>query len=95
MTPEEKIQKLQEDMDSMRKSFEKTISSAISTIEDLKKQVYRNQFSNLFVFDEEVQFKAKLIFPVDTTVINTATVNSTGRIAIKDALGVVRYIPYF
>ena len=64
-------------------------------IEDLKRQVYKNQFSNLFVFDEKVKFRSKLIFPKNDVPIATSTTDSTGKIAIEDDTGTIRYIPYF
>lgn len=64
-------------------------------IEQLKRMLNKNQFSNLFVFDEMVQFKSKVIFPKDETAIATSTTDSTGRIAFKDAEGNTRYLPYF
>jgi hypothetical protein len=64
-------------------------------VEELKRQVYKNQFSNLYVFDEQVKFRSPLIFPKLDTPIATSTSDSTGRIAIKDETGAVRYIPYF
>jgi len=57
--------------------------------------VYKNQFSNLYVFDEQVKFRSSLIFPKLDTPIATSTTDSTGKIAIKDDTGAVRYIPYF
>lgn len=75
--------------------MEQQIQDLQNQIDELKRQVYKNQFSNLFVFDEQVQFKTNLIFNKDDTPIATSTVNSTGRIAIKDNTGTTRYIPYF
>jgi SMC interacting uncharacterized protein involved in chromosome segregation len=69
-------------------------------IDELKRQVYKNQFSNLYVFDEQVKFRSNLIFPKDETQITctsvvTSTWKSDGRITIKDDTGATRYIPYF
>lgn len=64
-------------------------------IEDLKRQVYKNQFSNLYVFDEKVKFRNRLIFPKLDTPIATSTTDSTGKIAMEDDTGTIRYIPYF
>jgi len=73
--------------------MEEQIKDLQNQIDELKRQVYKNQFSNLYIFDEQVKFRSSLIFPKDDTPIVSG--NSTGRIAIKDAVGTVRYIPYF
>lgn len=75
--------------------MEEQIKQLQNEIAELKRQVYKNQFSNLYVFDEQVKFRSNLIFPKDETAIATSTTDSTGRIAIKDDTGAVRYIPYF
>lgn len=75
--------------------MEEQIQNLQNQIDELKRQVYKNQFSNLYVFDEQVQFKGNLIFKKDETAIATSTTDSTGRIAIKDDTGAIRYLPYF
>ena len=46
-------------------------------------------------FSAMVAGKAVVKVVTDATVINTTTTQSTGRIAIKDGSGTVRYIPYY
>lgn len=67
-------------------------------IEELKRVVYKNQFSNLYVFDEQVKFRNTTIYPKDETSISMAGLtagSSLGRIKIKDDVGTTRYIPYY
>ena len=84
MNTEQQIQALQAEV--------RRLSGMVS---DLQMQVNKNNFSNLKVYTTPVQFKSINVFPKDDTVINTVTVNSTGRITIKDDTGTTRYIPYF
>jgi len=77
---------------------EEKIAQLEKDIIELKRVVFKNQFSNLYVFDEEVKFRSKLIFPKDETSISISglTVGSSfGRIAIKDDTGATKYIPYY
>ena len=75
--------------------MQEEINQLKTEIAELKKQVYKNQFSNLYVFDEQVQFRTAVIFPKNDTPITTSITDSTGKIAIKDDTGTTRYIPYF
>lgn len=84
-----------DDVYSLLESKNTEIDNLNSQISELKRQVYKNQFSNLYVFDEQVQFKNNLIFPKLDTPIATSTTDSTGKILIKDSTGTVRAIPYF
>ena len=75
--------------------MEEQIKDLQRQIDDLKRQVYKNQFSNLYVFDEKVKFRSNLIFKKDETSIATSTTDSTGRFAIEDDTGEVHYVAYF
>jgi hypothetical protein len=63
-------------------------------VKRLRDFVYKNDFSNLYVYDTPVQFKKPNLYPTDNTAIATSTTDSTGRIAILIA-GVTKYLPYF
>jgi len=95
MNQQEEIKNLQNRLDKLQSLFETSLKDANSKIESLKIQIYKNQFSNLYIFDEEVKFRNILIFPKLDTPIATSTTDSTGKIAIKDDTGTTRYIPYF
>lgn len=78
--------------------MEEQIKDLQNQIDELRRQVYKNQFSNLYVFDEQVKFRNTTIYPKDETSVSIAglTVGSSfGRIAIKDDVGTTHYIPYF
>ena len=82
-------------MEEQIKQLQSEIENLKMEVGTLKGMIFKNQFSNLYVFDEQVKFRSALIFPTDTTSILTATTNSTGRVTIKDDAGNTRYIPYF
>jgi hypothetical protein len=67
-------------------------------IDELKRVVYKNNFSNLYVFDEQVQFRNTTIYPkneVSISMVGLTAGSSFGRIAIKDDVGTTHYIPYY
>lgn len=82
-------------METNTKDLQLQIETLTKRLSELEVLFNKNRFSNLSVSDVPVQFKQPNIYPKDETSIATSTVNSTGRIAIKDEYGTVRYIPYF
>lgn len=83
--------------------MEQEIQNLRAELEDLKRQFYKNNFSNLFVYNTPVQFQRQIDFTLTPTgqkliyvpVDNTAlTGGITGRIKI-DVGGNTRYIPYY
>jgi hypothetical protein len=74
--------------------MQEEINKLKQEIEELKNLVFKNNYSNLYIYDTPVQFKKANLYPTDNTAIATSTTDSTGRIPILIA-GVTKYIPYF
>lgn len=74
--------------------MQEEINKLKQEIEQLRNFIYKNDFSNLYVYTTPVQFKRPNKYPKNDTAIATSTTDSTGKIAV-DIDGTTRYIPYY